>query len=187
MYDSQYGFRTEHSTELAALELIDRTITALDNNDTPFSIFLDLSKAFDTIDHQLLLNKLSHHGIKKLALKLLESYLTNLIQFIEYNGVLSSTLQISTGVPGSILGPLLFLIYINDIPQVSKQFNFIMFAADTTLFSADDTTLFSAADTTLFSTFQSFKTSTKEVNVDTLINNELAKISEMLKISYLLM
>ena len=60
---SQHGFRTEHSTELAALELVDRTITALHNNHTPFSIFLDLSKAFDTIDHQILFYKCGHYGI----------------------------------------------------------------------------------------------------------------------------
>ena len=66
---SQHGFRTEHSTELAALELVDRTITALDNNDTPFSIILDLSKAFDTIDHQILFNKCGHYGIKNDSFK----------------------------------------------------------------------------------------------------------------------
>ena len=86
---SQYGFRTEHSTELAALELVDKTITALDN-DTPFSISFDFSKAFDTIDHQILLNKLSHYGIKKTALKLFEN-LTNQTEFVDFNGFLSNT------------------------------------------------------------------------------------------------
>ena len=101
-----------------------------------FSIFLDLSKAFDTIDQQILLKKCSHYGIKKIALKLFESYLTNRTQFIELNGVLLNTLPISTGVPqGSILGPFLFLIYINYIPQATTQFNCIMYADDTTFFS----------------------------------------------------
>ena len=134
LYESQYGFRTEHSTELAAMELINRLILTMDNNETPLNIYLDMSKAFDTIDHTILINKLTFYGIHGVALDLIKSYLNNRYQFVEYDGVQSSMLPISTGVPqGSILGPLLFIIYINDFPNASRLFNFIMYADDTTL------------------------------------------------------
>ena len=77
---SQYGFRSGHSTEFAALELIDIITTELDNNEVPFIIFLDLSKAFDTLDHNTLLYKLNHYGIEWVPLKLYESYLSNRAQ-----------------------------------------------------------------------------------------------------------
>ena len=93
-----------------------------------------MSKAFDTIDHTILINKLTFYGIHGVALDLIKSYLNNRYQFVEYDGVQSSMLPISTGVPqGSILGPLLFIIYINDFPNASRLFNFIMYADDTTL------------------------------------------------------
>ena len=133
LYESQYGFSTEHSTELAAMELIDRLILTMDNNQTPLNIYLDMSKAFDTIDHTILINKLTFYGIHGVALVIIKSYLTN-NEFVEYDGVQSSMLPISTGVPqGYILGPLLFIIYINDFPNASRLFNFIMYADDTTL------------------------------------------------------
>ena len=107
-FNHQYGFRSGHSTELAALELTDRIITALDNHNTPLNIFLDLSKAFDTLDHTILSDKLLYYGIRGTAYNLLRSYLANREQFVELNETASKTLHIVTGVPqGSILGPLL--------------------------------------------------------------------------------
>ncbi len=97
-YASQYGFRTEHSTELAALEIVDRLITKIDNNETPINIYLDLSKAFDTIDHNILKSKLEDYGIKNTPLQLLDSYLTNRKQYVEFEDTKSGMLDITTGV-----------------------------------------------------------------------------------------
>ena len=107
-FGSQYGFRSNHSTEHAALELADRITSSLDHNETPRSIFLDLSKAFefDTLDHYIHLNKLKHYGIRGESLTFFKNYLSNRKQFVEYDNISSSNLPISTGVPqGSILGP----------------------------------------------------------------------------------
>ena len=108
----------------------------MDQRKVPFSVFLDLSKAFDTLNHNILLKKLHYYGVRNNALSWFQSYLTNRYQCIEYNGSKSSLLEIETGVPqGSILGPLLFLIYVNDIHTVSRNLNFILYADDTTLIS----------------------------------------------------
>ena len=94
------------------LELVDRTIYTLDKDETPINIFLDLSKAFDTLNHTILLNKLHHYGIRDGSLNLFKSYLQNRKQYVVINNAKSETLDITTGVPqGSILGPLLFIIY----------------------------------------------------------------------------
>ena len=132
LYKSQYGFRTLHSTKLASLEIIDIIGKDLDNGKLPIGVFLDLSKAFDTLDHTILLDKLLYYGIKGTELAWFKSYLTNRTQFVSYNGTNSRTLTITTGVPqGSILGPLLFIIYMNDIHNASSKFHAILFADDT--------------------------------------------------------
>ena len=136
MFISQYGFRKEHSTESACLEFLDRITIDLDDKKIPFSIFIDLSKAFDTINHQILLDKLEYYGIHGVALNWFQSYLSNRYQSVYIDDVNSVQKPISTGVPqGSVLGPLLFIIYINDLCFASDVFNPVLFADDTTLIS----------------------------------------------------
>ena len=132
--DNQYGSRAKYSTEYGAIELIYRIVTNMDKNDLPIYVFLDLSKAFDTVDHNILQNKLAYYGLNGLALHLFKSYLQNRKQFTEIEQINSDILPITIGVPqGSVLGPLLFIIYINDFSQASQLFNFVMYADDTTL------------------------------------------------------
>ena len=133
--DNQYGFRKHHSTAYALTHLYDKISSAIDNQECTVGIFIDLSKAFDTVDHCILLEKLEHYGIRGSALNWFASYLSGRSQFVDFNGYRSSSCQIRCGVPqGSILGPLLFLIYNNDICNVSKVLDFILFADDTNIF-----------------------------------------------------
>ena len=133
LFDSQYGFRKHHSTELAAVELIDRIYETIDQGDIPISIFLDLSKAFDTLDHSILLNKLEYYGVKGNASRWFSSYLTGRYQCVDMEGVRSEISYIKTGVPqGSILGTLLFILYVNDMHTISEKFTFITYADDNT-------------------------------------------------------
>ena len=133
-YDSQYGFFKNHWTEYASMELTDKVLKDIDEKKISLAIFMDLSKAFDTLDYNILIKKLANYGINGTPLEWFTSYLTGRSQYVEIDGVSSNVLSLSTGVPqGSILGPLLFLIYMNDIPYCAKYFNVILYADDTTL------------------------------------------------------
>ena len=140
-YNDQYGFRPRHSTELAAVRFVTDLIKDMDNYKIPTTVLIDLSKAFDTLNHDILLSKLGYYGVSGVELRLLSNYLSDRVQYVEYLGAISQSRSIGVGVPqGSILGPLLFLIYINDLPNSSDMFNILMYADDTTLFCNFDTT-----------------------------------------------
>ena len=107
----------------------------MDNNLIPINIYIDLSKAFDTLNHSTLLFKLKYYGVTGCANNLLQCYLSGRSHFVEHNGHKSEKLFVTIGVPqGSVLEPLLILIYINDLPLVSNVINMAMYADDTTLF-----------------------------------------------------
>ena len=139
--DKQFGFRAGHSTEHAILELIDQVSNELDNSKFVLRVFIDLSKASDTVYHNILLEKLSMYGGKGNNLKWFHSYLSNRKLYIEFQNdnkkEKTTSLTVKCRVPhGSFLGPLLFIVYVNNLHRVSNILKPIMFANDTNLFSS---------------------------------------------------
>jgi hypothetical protein len=160
LYEYQFGFRKSFSTQLALSLLLDKISHALDNGEFVVGVFLDFSKAFDTVNHDILFDKLFHYGIRGIPLCWLKSYLKDRKQYVIYNGAVSPLQRISCGVPqGSVLGPLLFLLYINDLPHICNNAFMYMFADDSNLFMTDNNLR----------------------RIENTLNNELSLLSEWLK------
>ena len=132
----QFGFRKKHSTLHTLISMTEHIKNTIDSGNYGCGIFIDLKKAFDTVNHGILLKKLEHYGVRGIPLQWFESYLsTAREQHVSVNGHTSDKLVIKHGVPqGSVLGPLLFLLYIHDIPTVSKKLTFHPFADDTNIY-----------------------------------------------------
>ena len=135
LYKYQFGFRANYSTNMALIVLIDNILKAIENGNIVIGLFLDFQKAFDTVKHEILLKKLYKYGIRGTAFNWIQDYLHERSQFVSYNNTDSKKSIITCGVPqGSILGPLFFLLYINDIINVSSTLLPLIFADDTNLF-----------------------------------------------------
>ena len=133
--DSQYGFRNKRSTVLQLLKVLDQWTELLDDGNCLDVLYLDFSKAFDTVPHWRLLNKLQAYGIKGKILEWVTDFLTNRRQRVSINGCMSQWLAVLSGIPqGSVLGPVLFILYINDLPELVDNFT-MLFADDTKLYS----------------------------------------------------
>ena len=159
LYENQFGFQSNLSTEFAVSKLLNYIIETLEKSEIGVCIFLDFAKAFDTVNHEILIQKLEYYGIRGVALNWMKSYLTNRMQCTEVGDTQSELELVKCGVPqGSVLGPLLFLLYINDIVKSSNLFRFTLFADDTSLY-------YSCKNTS---------------NLEETINGELSKISDWL-------
>ena len=135
LFKNQYGFRKGHSTSFALLHLFEKISSAIDRREHTVGVFLDLSKAFDTVNFDILFDKLEHYGIRGIALNWIKDYFSGRSQFVQFNEHCSNYYSIKCGVPqGSILRPLLFLLFINDLSYVSNILDIILFADDKNIF-----------------------------------------------------
>ena len=139
IYSLQFGFRKKHSTNHTLINITENIRNALDSGQFACGIFVDLQKAFDTVDHEILLSKLNHYGIHGISNSWFKSYLSCRSQYVSISGFESAVKFIKYGVPqGSVLGPLLFLIYINDLHNAINYCMVHHFADDTNLLLFDN-------------------------------------------------
>jgi hypothetical protein len=132
----QYGFRSGHSTAMAVLDMVERVREAWRKKNVALGVFIDFKKTFDTVDHRILLAKLERYEVRGVALGLLGSYLRDRFQYVVYNGGQSGRRGVECGVPqGSVLGPLFFLFYVNDMAGNTGELDFVLFADNTNLFA----------------------------------------------------
>ena len=135
IYNLQFGFRQQYLISHALINITENIRKALDDGNIGCGVSVDLQKAFDTVDHQILLAKLNHYGIRGVSHDWFKSYLSNCSQYVSINEYDSGLAAINCGVPqGSVLGPLLFLLYINDLNQAIKFCKVHHFAAETNLY-----------------------------------------------------
>ena len=138
LYSSQYGFRKGHSTQHAILDIVNAIQINMNQGIFSCGVFIDLKKAFDTGDHNILLDKLNHYGFCGIITDWFSSYLNNRMQSIQIGPYISNKANVSYGFfQGSVLGPLLFLLYVNDIHQCSNKLKFYLFADDNNILYAD--------------------------------------------------
>ena len=138
IYECQSGFRRNHSCQTSLTKMVDNWFTTMNNNEIVGAVLLDLSKAFDLVNHQILKQKLSVYKFSQLSQRWFDSYLSNRFQQVQISGKLSQSKEIKAGVPqGSVLGPLLFLLYINDLPLYIKYCLLDLFADDGTLHTSN--------------------------------------------------
>uniref|UniRef100_A0A8C6M161 Reverse transcriptase domain-containing protein n=1 Tax=Nothobranchius furzeri TaxID=105023 RepID=A0A8C6M161_NOTFU len=133
--ECQYGFRNNRSTVQALIDLNEEITECIDKKKHAIGLFLDLKKAFDTVNHDVLMRKMEKYGFRGIVLDWIKSYLSNRQQYVQINQHKSGLREIQCGVPqGSVLGPKLFIMYINDICRVSQVLKFVLFADDTNVF-----------------------------------------------------
>ena len=133
----QSGFRSLHSTSTCLADVTNTLLKNIDDGQLTGLVFLDLEKAFDTLDHRLLLDKLTALGFSKVSVQWFNAYLTDRLQSVVVNGLTSDPQSICFGVPqGSLIGPLLFIIYINGLPSIVSLCKIQLYADDTLLYAS---------------------------------------------------
>ena len=169
LYAHQFGFRRGHSTQQAIISLIDKITKAINTNDIVISVFIDLKKAFDCVPTDILLAKLQAYGIRGDYINWFKSYLTDRTQYVHFNGENSAECTLQCGVPqGSILGPLFFIIFVNDMFNISNVLSNVLYADDTCIYlrGNDITALFDLLNVELNSLYVWLNANKLTLNVD---------------------